>query len=99
MSNTKAVEVNTQAVSPVSIFGGAGAAAASGAAAAGAAGAGAAGACAPASCTYRAAPPANMARQIRTGRIFFILVKYDSIIASFHPLFQDEVVNKFVERF
>jgi hypothetical protein len=39
-----------------------------------------------------------MARQIRTGRIFFILVKYDSIIASFHPLFQDEVDNKFVER-
>ncbi len=40
MANTKAVETNTQAVSPVSIFGGSGAAAASGAAA-GASGAGA----------------------------------------------------------
>jgi hypothetical protein len=99
MSNTKAVETNTQAVSPVSIFGGAGAAAASGAAAAGAAGAGAAGACAPACCAYRAAPPANMARQRRTGRIFLTLLICDSIIASFHPLVQDEVVNKFVERF
>jgi hypothetical protein len=86
MSNTKAVETNTQDVSPVSIFGGAGAAAASGA-------------CAPAACAYRAAPPANMARHRRTGRIFFILVKYDSIIASFHPLVQDEVVNTFVESF
>jgi hypothetical protein len=99
MSNTKAVEVNTQAVSPVSIFGGAGAAAASGAAAAGAAGAGAAGACAPACCAYRAAPPANMARLRMAGKNFFILVKYDSIITSFHPLVQDEVVNKFIERF
>jgi hypothetical protein len=94
MSNTRAVEVNTQAVSPVSIFGGAGAAAASGAAAAGASGA--AGACAAASCTYRAAPPANMIRQIRTGRIFLILLIIDSIITSFHPLVQDEVVSTFV---
>src|ERR1700686_5060135 len=99
MANTKAVETNTQAVSPVSIFGGAAAAAASGAAAAGASGAGAAGACAPTSCAYRATPPANMARQVRTGRIFFILLICDSIIASFHPLVQDEVVNKFVELF
>ena len=89
MANTKAVETNTQAVSPVSIFGGgAGAAAASGAPAAGAAGAagGGAGACAPALCTNRAVPPANMARQRRTGRIFFILRICDSIIASFHPM-------------
>jgi hypothetical protein len=99
MSNTSAVEVNTQAVSPVSIFGGAGAAATSGAAAAGAAGASAAGACATASCADRAAPPANIIRQIRTGRIFLILLICDNIIASFHPLVQDEVVNKFVERF
>jgi hypothetical protein len=102
MANTKAVETNTQAVSPVSIFGGAAAAAASGAAAAGAsgaAGAGGAGACAPTSCAYRATPPANMARQVRTGRIFFILLICDSIVASFHPLVQDEVVNKFVELF
>jgi hypothetical protein len=97
MANTKAVETNTQAVSPVSIFGGAGAASASGAAAAGASGA--AGACAAASCPHRAAPPANMRRQIRTGRIFLILLIIDSIIASFHPLVQDEVVNTFVELF
>jgi hypothetical protein len=99
MANTKAVETNTQAVSPVSIYAGAAAAAASGAAAAGASGAGAAGACAAASCAYRAAPPANMTRQIRTGRIFLILLICDSIIASFHPLVQDEVVNSFVELF
>jgi hypothetical protein len=103
MANTKAVETNTQAVSPVSIFGGAAAAAASGAAAgasgAGAAGAGGAGACAPASCEYRAAPPANMTRQARTGRIFFILLICHSIIASFHPLVRDEVVNEFFELF
>jgi hypothetical protein len=99
MANTKAVETNTQAVSPVSIFGGAGAAAASGAGAAGASGAGAAGACATASCAYRAAPPANITRQIRTGRIFLILLICDSIIASFHPLVQDEVVNTFVGMF
>jgi hypothetical protein len=89
MANTKAVETNTQAVSPVSIFGGAGAAAACEA--------GAAGDCAPASCPYRAAPPANMIRQIRTGRIFLILLICDSIIASFHPLVQDEAVYKFDE--
>jgi hypothetical protein len=92
MANTKAVETNTQAVSPESIFGGAGAAAAPGAAATGASGAGD---CAPASCAYRAAPPANMTRQIRTGRIFLILLICDSIIASFHPLVQNEVVKKF----
>jgi hypothetical protein len=99
MANTKAVETNTQAVSPVSIFGGAGAAAASGAGAAGASGAGAGGACATASCAYKAAPPANMTRQTRTGRIFLILLICDSIIASFHPLVQDEVVNEFFELF
>jgi hypothetical protein len=38
-----------------------------------------------------------MARQRRTGRIFFILHICDSIIASFHPLVQDEVVNWFLE--
>jgi uncharacterized protein involved in exopolysaccharide biosynthesis len=38
-----------------------------------------------------------MIRQIRTGRIFLILLICDSIIASFHPLVQDEVVNWFVE--
>jgi hypothetical protein len=86
MANTKAVETNTQAVSPVSIFDGVGTAAA-------------AGACAPASCTYRAAPPANMARQISTGRIFLILLICDSIIASFHTLVQNEVVKKLVEIF
>jgi hypothetical protein len=94
MANTKAVETNTQAVSPLSIFGGAGAVAALEAAAAGAAGA-----CATATCAYRAAPPANMPRQIRTGIIFLILLICDSIITSFHPLVRDEVVPTFVEMF
>jgi len=40
-----------------------------------------------------------MARQIRTGRIFLILLICDSIIASFHPLVQNEVVNQLVEMF
>jgi hypothetical protein len=40
-----------------------------------------------------------MRRQIRTGRIFLILLICDNIIASFHPLVQDEVVNTFVELF
>jgi len=40
-----------------------------------------------------------MTRQIRTGRIFLILLLCDSIIASFHPLVQDEVVNKLDEMF
>jgi hypothetical protein len=40
-----------------------------------------------------------MARQVRTGRIFFILLICLSIIASFHPLVQDEVVNEFFELF
>jgi len=40
-----------------------------------------------------------MTRQIRTGRIFLILHICDNIIASFHPLVQDEVVNTFDERF
>jgi len=35
-----------------------------------------------------------MARQIRTGRIFLIILLIgDSIIASFHPLVQNEAVN------
>jgi len=34
-----------------------------------------------------------MRRQIRTGRIFLILLICDSIIASFHPLVQNEAVN------
>jgi hypothetical protein len=96
MANTKAVETNTHAVSPESIFSDAGAAAAPGAAAGGASGAGA---CAPASCAYRAAPPVNMTRQIRTDRIFLILLICDSIIASFHPLVHDEVVKKFDKMF
>jgi hypothetical protein len=40
-----------------------------------------------------------MARLRMAGKNFFILVKYDSIITSFHPLVQDEVVNTFVELF
>jgi hypothetical protein len=86
MASTKAVDTNTQAVSPVSIFGGAGAAAASGA-----------GACAAASGAYRTAPPAIMARQRRLGKIFLILLICDSIIASFHPLIQNEVANTFLK--
>jgi len=40
-----------------------------------------------------------MTRQIRTGRIFLILLICDSIIASFHLLVQNEVVKKLVEIF
>ena len=40
-----------------------------------------------------------MARLRMAGKNFFILLLCDSIIESFHPLVQDEVINKFVERF
>jgi len=40
-----------------------------------------------------------MARQIRTGRVFLILLMCDSIIASFHALVQNEIVKKLVEIF
>jgi len=40
-----------------------------------------------------------MTRQTRTGRIFLILLICDNIIASFHPLVQDEIVNEFFELF
>jgi hypothetical protein len=70
---TNAEETISQAVSPVSAFNAAGAAAAA--------------SCAATFCTLRAVHPATMTRQIRrTGRILFILLIAESIVASFHLL-------------
>jgi hypothetical protein len=80
MANTKAVDTSTHVVSPVSIFGGAGTAAA-GASGAAATGADAAGT--PTSWANPSVVPAIRARQARTGSIAVMRRHSCFIIASF----------------
>jgi hypothetical protein len=89
MANTKAVEIKTQAVSPVSIFGGAGAAAAAGAGAVSwAAGASIAGA--PASCAHTAPAQRIMARQAKSGRLCLVIHNRRIMVPSFFSQTQNK---------